>query len=134
MHRAITLCLVLLAACTPEELPYPWFEREWVSDRDSTFAANPELNEQTLEEREAILSKYGELRWLVEGYNLEAIYPNEPRFNLASRFSIEAIDESSFVLLTETGTTLTILRNQNGFCATPENANETKECFVPYDS
>ncbi len=131
MIRAISFFL-LLASCTPEELPYPWFERERISDRESTLAANEGFLELGPEYRETVLGNFGKLRWLVDGFTLAAIYPEEPRFDLASRFTIEAIDESSFRLLTETGTNFLISENGGGFCATPA-AGETIECFVPFD-
>ena len=134
MNRAITICILLLGSCAPEQSPYPWFENEWISDRDSTLAANEVLQDQTLDDRAAILSKFGELRWKVNGYNLQALYPTEPQFNLQSKFSVDPIDESSFILRIETGTSLTITENQNGFCARPHNTAETTECFVPFES
>ena len=132
MMRAF-LFFFLLAACTPEELPYPWFENEWISDRDSTLIANDGFQELEPEHLETVLTKFGQLRWRVDGFTLEAIYPEDPRFDLKSMFTVEAIDDSSFRLLTEVGTIFLISGNENGFCATPDVGDETAECFVPLD-
>ena len=131
MTRAILLSLLLLASCSAEDSPYPWFEREWVSDGDSTLAANGAFKELGPEELETLLASFGNLHWRVEDGNLQAIYPSEPRYNLQSNFSIQPIDERRFGLLTESGTHFTISGDDSGFCATPENNNESVECFVP---
>lgn len=133
MHRALLIAL-FLARCAPAESPYPWFEAEWVSDADSTLAANPSLQDQDPALIEDLLSRYGELRWRVDGFMLEAVYPAEPHFNQRSRFSVEPIDADSFRLLTDSGSVFTISRNTTGFCVDPNIANQTLECFVPFGS
>ncbi len=133
MTRALLFSL-LLAACTPEDYPYPWFQNAWISDRDSTLEANAAFLDLDPEALAAFLSMYGQLRWKIDGFTIEAIYPEEPRFNLQSRFTIDAIDDRSFRLLTEVGSSFTISKNENGFCATPQASDETVECFVPFDS
>ncbi len=123
--------MLLLASCSAEDSPYPWFEREWVSDAQTTLAANIAFQELSPEELETLLASYGNLHWRVEGVNLQAIYPSEPRYNMQSNFSIQPIDAESFGLYTESGAYFTISGNDSGFCAKPEDENESVECFVP---
>ena len=132
--RPIIVFLLLGVATGALARDYLWFERNWISDAETTIAARPEFRKAPSETQEKLRSLFGKLRWRVADGILTVEYPDGQRNS--DPYFIRAIDEESFEMMSYGGDLMyTILRRSEGFCIEAEGGETTEplvvECFAP---
>ena len=138
--KFLTLIVLLAVTAGCPNKDERWFERNWISDKAATIAANPKYFAQlTRGQRKPFENLFGKMRWLVAGDTLTVI---DSGYRYPEKFVIRSIGSGRFELVARDVSASTgaqqafiIVRQGNGFCAdlAPlKSAYDVKECFVPY--
>jgi len=125
--------LLLLVSCSQKADLYPWFQGEWISDAGLSMANNPQYDRLGPEDYELVRAAYGKVRWTIAG-NIMTFHDSNTGLGVETTFSVEVIDESSFLYDDEWGGNLRIWQSRTGFCMQTVSALELMtltECFRP---
>lgn len=127
--RLATLALVsvILITCTPDPINYDWLQGEWISNPQSTAAANELRNKP-------ISASAGKLIWSVQGNRL---FATDYSIDLQqdSLFEIETVSISELRLKTASQGNFVITKTESGFCSEAYGIASdlvTIDCMIPY--
>jgi len=136
----VPLLVVGMVGCSDSS----WFERDWISDANASFAANPQFLQLDADQQAEARNMFGRMRWKVsDGAISSSVEGSDP---LVGQFSIESEEVDRLQLLIEEvgiKTRFRIQRSDSGFCVRssvwsdeyPRWSDATIiECFRPNDA
>ena len=132
MNRIVVCCLLSVSCSTGTE-DYSWFENDWISDPNTTMAANPQFQDLDESHLELFNRTFGNLRWSVKQGVLSVDHGISNSEEWQVSFTIRPIDESRFEFQSRGGN-YTVWKTDHGFCNEPETYGPNPaviECFSP---
>ncbi len=136
MRKWLIILVLSHSSCSPRQEvdPYVWFQGEWISDPGVTMASNPQFDLLEPEVYLEVRSMYGKARWSV--YKNKMMYAQiDSAISGDTEFTVEGIDEESFLYRDGWGGRLIIRRQRDGFCMSTDTLlglENITECFKPF--